>query len=66
MNIEIFAAFKAQPLDDEGDPKGEAVELPPGKYRLVSGITRHDDGTCSAWIKDYDDVLYQAQGLALR
>jgi hypothetical protein len=66
MNIEIHESFKAQPLDDEGDPKGKLVELSPGKYQLISGFTRHDDGTCSVWVKDQNDVLYEAQGLAFR
>jgi hypothetical protein len=56
MEIKLTKAVQAQPLDDEGDPKGEMVTLPAGgTYRLMG----------ETWIKDADDNLYEVADLTL-
>jgi hypothetical protein len=60
MEIEVHGEIKAQPLDEEGDPVGEIVDLPPGKYELRGPV--HENG--KAWIvKAGTDELYEAQNL---
>jgi hypothetical protein len=59
MKIQIFQPFTAQPLDEEGDPVGEKVTLPPGKYEPMSGLS--EQGTM--WILDSDEKLFVAEGL---
>lgn len=68
MLIDISQPIQAQPLDDEGDPVGAVVTLPPGRYRLRSGLTDSGDGTATAWVvpEGDPDKLYEARGLALR
>jgi hypothetical protein len=63
MDIEIYLAVEAQPLDDEGDPVGALVTLPAGRYRLRSGLTAQGDGTATAWVSpaEDDDKLYEAR-----
>jgi hypothetical protein len=63
MQIEVYEEFNAQPLDDEGDPKGEPIKLAAGRYILKSGFTRNEDGAISAWVEDFEGNLYEARGL---
>lgn len=63
MDIELIESFDAQMLDDEGDPVGKELKLPPGMYRLRSGLTQQEDGLFSAWVEARSGRLYQAYNL---
>ena len=59
MDIQIHSPFKAQPLDEDGDPIGRVLTLEAGAYELRS-ITREDDGGTLAWVAR-DGRLYETR-----
>lgn len=67
MDISIAEPFKAQRLDEEGDPIGDVVTLPGGSYRLMSRFyVMPDDpkGTARAWLETPAGDVVEARGLA--
>jgi hypothetical protein len=68
MLIEIHQPFKAFRLDEEGDPVGGLVEMPPGKYRPLGGFTDDEEyGGVSVWLEpEGKTVTYEARGIVFR
>lgn len=69
MEIQTHEPITAQPLDEEGDPRGDLVTLPPGIYRLLSGMLAAQEGdpegSARCWVEDRAGDVYEARGLRL-